>query len=536
MPIIEDGTTTHVQKTISIYSNDGTSLLYSNGDWYTGYNIEVTETGLAHTEGFSTSYDHEKSILGFATSANATEPTYAVGDTFQISADTTLYVIEAKSSGVTVEYNSSVIATIPSGNKATIPVADKKMKTDIIITVSESSSEVLPEFTEVEDFTVFVESEDEGELTIGYSVSQDVKLPNGTHRLGVIAYEGEEPNLISKTITENGTYKASEEVQDELEGTWLLDGDFVKVNDDEKSLDYIVNGYYNGLNLANNFEEGLKFKKLTIAHWIISGESKVNFNIYSELQYISTDLGFEEYVDVTQTYYSRYSNVGDIVVNNGGTNYISPDSENGLKMRTITITSKLSEVENGDLLLAWLKVNATKQPAPAIDGYSEVVVNVEATDSPLPIEVSTEAEMTALLTSGEVGGVYKYTGTTGTYENGALYVLEVELGTFTYTQTGGWYSTPIVRQFPLGMTWAEFISSEYNAIAQDGEGDYAVVGQFIIRDDGQVMFSGDNVNSTNALTLAVYYDLSTTLVYGADVILDEGIYDSTFNSGGGGSV
>lgn len=29
--------------------------------------------------------------------------------------------------------------------------------------------------------------------------------------------------------------------------------------------------------------------------------------------------------------------------------------------KTITITSKLSEVENGDILLAWLQVNATKQ-------------------------------------------------------------------------------------------------------------------------------------------------------------------------------
>lgn len=45
-------------------------------------------------------------------------------------------------------------------------------------------------------------------------------------------------------------------------------------------------------------------------------------------------------------------------------------------------------------------------------------------DSALPTEVSTETEMTALLESGEVGGVYKYTGETGTYENGALYVLE----------------------------------------------------------------------------------------------------------------
>jgi hypothetical protein len=56
---------------------------------------------------------------------------------------------------------------------------------------------------------------------------------------------------------------------------------------------------------------------------------------------------------------------------------------------------------------------------------TDIIVTVpEATDSALPTEISTEAEMTALLESGEVGGVYKYTGTTGTYENGALYVLE----------------------------------------------------------------------------------------------------------------
>ena len=45
-------------------------------------------------------------------------------------------------------------------------------------------------------------------------------------------------------------------------------------------------------------------------------------------------------------------------------------------------------------------------------------------DSPLPIEIATEAEMTALLETAEVGSIYKYTGTTGTYENGALYVVE----------------------------------------------------------------------------------------------------------------
>lgn len=42
-----------------------------------------------------------------------------------------------------------------------------------------------------------------------------------------------------------------------------------------------------------------------------------------------------------------------------------------------------------------------------------------------PIEVATEAEMTALLETAEVGSVYKYVGeTTDTYENGGLYIVE----------------------------------------------------------------------------------------------------------------
>ena len=55
------------------------------------------------------------------------------------------------------------------------------------------------------------------------------------------------------------------------------------------------------------------------------------------------------------------------------------------------------------------------------------VIASQAADSPLPIEVATEDEMNALLETAEVGAVYKYTGTTGTYENGALYVVEEEV-------------------------------------------------------------------------------------------------------------
>lgn len=95
--------------------------------------------------------------------------------------------------------------------------------------------------------------------------------------------------------------------------------------------------------------------------------------------------------------------------------------------------------------------------------HTDVVVSVPnemggggGADSPLPIEIATEAEMTVLLRSGEVGGVYKYTGTTGTYENGALYVLEEGASLITFTIAGDHY------QAEDGMTWDEWVESEYN--------------------------------------------------------------------------
>lgn len=64
--------------------------------------------------------------------------------------------------------------------------------------------------------------------------------------------------------------------------------------------------------------------------------------------------------------------------------------------------------------------------------FASAKVNIPASevvlDSPLPIEVSTEFEMNAIIanaTNNSVGAVYKYTGETGTYENGALYIVEV---------------------------------------------------------------------------------------------------------------
>lgn len=47
-------------------------------------------------------------------------------------------------------------------------------------------------------------------------------------------------------------------------------------------------------------------------------------------------------------------------------------------------------------------------------------------ESALPLVATTEEEMTALLATAQIGAVYKYTGESGTYEKGALYIVEGE--------------------------------------------------------------------------------------------------------------
>lgn len=82
---------------------------------------------------------------------------------------------------------------------------------------------------------------------------------------------------------------------------------------------------------------------------------------------------------------------------------------------------------------------------------------IEIPDSAIPTEVATEEEMTAILSSGDVGGVYKYVGETGeVYANGEMYVLEAlpdELaGTWVFNDTvefpsGGFPSTTDIVEF-----------------------------------------------------------------------------------------
>ena len=68
-----------------------------------------------------------------------------------------------------------------------------------------------------------------------------------------------------------------------------------------------------------------------------------------------------------------------------------------------------------------LNENTDSIPANYIGMFWEKLNIADST----PIEISTDAGMEEVLTSDNVGKVYKFTGTTGTYTNGDLYVVEV---------------------------------------------------------------------------------------------------------------
>lgn len=172
---------------------------------------------------------------------------------------------------------------------------------------------------------------------------------------------------------------------------------------------------------------------------------------------------------------------------NGETEIIADSGYYGLERVSVRVnvdqTPELQEktaTENGEVT-----------PDEGFDGLSKVTVSVAG--SAVPTTVSTEAEMTALLESGEVGGVYMYVGeTTETYENGALYVLEEEaVATITFTIDGTSY------QAEDGMTWGEWVDSSYNTV------------------DGSVNSYNQQINIYGNCTV---YD-SSSYVYSYDVIV-----------------
>ena len=170
------------------------------------------------------------------------------------------------------------------------------------------------------------------------------------------------------------------------------------------------------------------------------------------------------------------------------------------------ITNLAKARENNAALLSAANAKTGKSDENLTDAVKTLLEGYgQGGDSPLPIEVSTEAEMTDLLETAEIGSVYKYTGETDTYENGALYMVEEDLISFTIDG--------VSYQAEEGMTWDEWVSSSYNT------DNYGVIY------DGLISPKGDHL-----MGWVSYSNIRVTSVYA--IVPDRAYYVQPYSSGG----
>lgn len=130
--------------------------------------------------------------------------------------------------GAIVSYNGNVYLCIKDTDDEQEPTDTEYWQ------MLNEEGEVIPEYTEVEDFTVFLDEADEGTITVAYSTPQDVKLPapSGSAsavRLASVDDENFIPSNIKKGVSIFGL-----EGEYEGEGTGPLsiyDGEYEVVTD-----------------------------------------------------------------------------------------------------------------------------------------------------------------------------------------------------------------------------------------------------------------------------------------------------------------
>ena len=112
----------------------------------------------------------------------------------------------------------------------------------------------------------------------------------------------------------------------------------------------------------------------------------------------------------------------------GAIDSISTQSTPTLQEKTVTPSTSMQSItaDNGYDGLSKVTVNGDADLIANNIKSGTNIFGVTGTyvDS-TPVEISTDAGMEAVLTSNNVGKVYKFTGTSDTYTNGDLYIVEV---------------------------------------------------------------------------------------------------------------
>lgn len=159
---------------------------------------------------------------------------------------------------------------------------------------------------------------------------------------------------------------------------------------------------------------------------------------------------------------------------------LSPDN------MTVYVNIAPSEL-TGDVVITLIaEVKLPKLATPNIElvSYYDGSVTVSAYDGTVP-------DMT-----------YTDPSTVENAYDGSVEVSGPKIGTINYNQTNAWSSIPIYRNFEIGMTWEEFINSDYNEVQNDVSGNITVSGQFILSDN-YVKFYGKRTTDTSYRMLSV---------------------------------
>lgn len=132
-------------------------------------------------------------------------------------------------------------------------------------------------------------------------------------------------------------------VKDDLAGIWRINASPLKVLNTLAGT-YTVSGAFNAYSSSTGFPYSTAIKSISIK--------------------TSTFPALEVVGSSTYTLINRYYDSGGTVHGTDTSNKsfsISSTSTNGKQLRLLVITSKLSEVTNGEKLLEWLQTNATKE-------------------------------------------------------------------------------------------------------------------------------------------------------------------------------
>lgn len=465
---------------ISIYSNDGvTQLAYFSLSAADTNTLTVTDTG-AELNGETYTYSGDKTFLGLATSANATETTYSIGDTFTAPAYTStvdLYIVEGEAETTpTAESVKTKLQSLITASNAKTGKSDANL-TDAVNTLLEGYGQGGGGIIEVDELPEVGEKgviyKYQGKLyEYSYSFYDVIFALNGGTMSFRSMFEGEGiPEGIPVSFIAIPT-RAIEGFAP-LENTFYLIEDendiFALVEGELISAGSMLNTTYNGIisDISEANTEGSYHYALFKNEWkvyslvngtlsiIENGEydvtscEKANVNVPNNV--VVGKRRFSSYPDFPATaaeYISQNVNFttiyeGKVVkctamgagpAGSMAEDKINYDTEDGNRLYVFSIGWQ----EEGARM-----VDFGDTPQFVSKEFADFIENGTQKEYEHLFEVSTEAEMNALLETAEVGSIYKYTGeTTDTYENGAWYVVEEDVATdatVTITNTSGAY-------------------------------------------------------------------------------------------------